>query len=195
MRLLDLLDCIDMVLLLLRNLLIEVRVELCDELLMRFAQFFDLISMLGFKSFNFIAGCLAQASLEGCKFGLVCGFHCSFLFLVLGSQHLGGLAGVRLQPLNLPFEFRNKLALVFHDLVLFICELLLEVHDLLLELLDSFLQFHLQELFVTTCIVPELREHALILFLELLYFSSVLLCQVCLQLVILLLGLRLVRFK
>ena len=61
---LDLRDCIGMILFFLRNLLVEVGVELGDELLVRLAQFLDLLCMFSFQFLNLISMRLAHAGLE-----------------------------------------------------------------------------------------------------------------------------------
>lgn len=67
--------------------------------------------------------------------------------------------------------------------------LFLQLDDLLLEVNDALLQLHLDELFVTTCVLPHLVKHALVLLLELIHLTAMLLSQARLHLIVVLLGL------
>ena len=64
--------------------------------------------------------------------------------------------------------------------------LLFEFNDLLFEFSDALLELHLQEFFVTACIVLKFIQHPLVLFLQLLEFTLVLLGQIRLHLLVLL---------
>ena len=85
--LLDLRDCICMILFFLRNLLVEVGVELGDELLVGLAQFLDLIRMLRLQFLDLVSVRLAHAGLESLNFGCVSRLKLSFPLFKL-SAHL-----------------------------------------------------------------------------------------------------------
>ena len=117
------------------------------------------------------------------------------IFFMLGSHLSHNLIVILLQLFNLLFEVVHNFALLLHQLIFLISKSCFQVDDLLLKLSDTFLQLHLDKLFVTACVIFQLLDHALILFFELLHLSSMLLSQVSLKLFIFLLRLLLVFLK
>ena len=116
----------------------------------------DLFSVLHLQPVHLVRGGLSETCSKHSDLVIVSSFGGFFFLAVLFSDLGDDTIVLFFHSFDLRFEFAHCLALLLHQLFLFVSSICLEVHKFLLQLSDSPLQLHLDEFFIVASVAPQL---------------------------------------